>query len=284
MSKASRGDPFLAEMNEGPEGDAVFNGHDGKVAEEDLPEGLESLRSAYQEFWAETHHPTQTTAALDSPHQNSVPVVEQYSTSQNESREVRDKRATEFKLAFLKPSRSTKTKARLTPRQIRPTTVRSPGRPGNATTVRRAGRSPKQRFGLPEDFVPRLQRFGRGVLLESNIYRLPNGQEFIPCLPTGPLGGRHLYALLTGEQHLRGSRGSVYVRGDGRIFDYSVVSANPLADMFDTGYTIYDLERTGRYAPANESTTETAQAAGGLKRPAKQKRQPKKSRRAAAAG
>jgi len=27
----------------------------------------------------------------------------------------------------------------------------------------------KQRFGLPEGFVPRLQRYGRSVLLESNI-------------------------------------------------------------------------------------------------------------------
>lgn len=102
---------------------------------------------------------------------------------------------------------------------------------------------------MPEGFEPRLQRFGRGVLLERNIYSLPNGQELIPCLPTGPLGSRHLYALLTAEQHLCGSRGSIYARGDGRIFDYSVVSANPLGDMFDTGYTIYDLERTGRYAP-----------------------------------
>ena len=33
------------------------------------------------------------------------------------------------------------------------------------------------------------------------------------------------------------------------FFDYSADSANPLGDIFDTGYTIYDLERTGRYAP-----------------------------------
>jgi hypothetical protein len=108
----------------------------------------------------------------------------------------------------------------------------------------------KQRFGLPENFVPRLQRFGRGVLLELNIYRLPNGQEFIPDHPLGTLGQRqHIYALLTTEQYLNGKRGSVYVRSDGRIFDYSIDSINPSADFFDTGYTIYDLERTGRYAP-----------------------------------
>jgi hypothetical protein len=108
----------------------------------------------------------------------------------------------------------------------------------------------KQRFGLPENFVPRLQRYGRGVLLELNIYRLPNGQEFIPAHPLGTLGQRqHLYALLTVEQFLSGKRGSVYVRSDGRIFDYSADSLNPSADFFDTGYTIYDLERTGHYAP-----------------------------------
>ena len=108
----------------------------------------------------------------------------------------------------------------------------------------------KQRFGLPEAFVPRGQRVGRNVLLELNVYRLPTGEEFIPSQPTGTLGARqHLYALLTNEQYLGGKRGSVYVRGDGRIFDYSVVSTNPSGDMFDTGYTINDLERTGRYAP-----------------------------------
>ncbi len=108
----------------------------------------------------------------------------------------------------------------------------------------------KQRFGLPSGFEPRWQRFGRSVLLEMNVYRLPDGQEFIPCRPVGTLGARqHLYALLTNEQYLSGRRGSVYVRLDGRIFDYSVDSANPSGDIFDTGYTIYDLERTGRYAP-----------------------------------
>ena len=29
----------------------------------------------------------------------------------------------------------------------------------------------KQRFGLPEGFEPRLQRYGRSVLLELNVYR-----------------------------------------------------------------------------------------------------------------
>ena len=108
----------------------------------------------------------------------------------------------------------------------------------------------KPRFGLPDNFVPRLQRFGRGVLLELNIYRLPDGQEFIPAIPVGTLGQRqHLYALLTTEQYLQSKRGSVYVRSDGRIFDYSLDSINSATDFFDTGYTIYDLERTGHYAP-----------------------------------
>lgn len=119
----------------------------------------------------------------------------------------------------------------------------------------------KQRYGLPKDFVPRLQRYERSILLEQNVYRLPDGQEFIPCHPTGTLGTRqHMYALLTTEQYLKGKRGSVYVRTDGRIFDYSVDSAIPLGDIFDTGYTIYDLERTGKYAPVprGKKTTETA--------------------------
>ena len=116
----------------------------------------------------------------------------------------------------------------------------------------------KQRFGLPEGFVPRFQRYGRSVLLELNVYRLPDGQEFIPSRPAGTLGSRqHLYALLTTEQYLDGKRGSVYIRHDGRIFDYSVDS-NPVGDFFDTGYTIYDLERTGRYAPSPRKKRKTA--------------------------
>jgi len=134
------------------------------------------------------------------------------------------------------------------------TTSASPAglRPWQTTKARtrHSAQTFKQRFGLPEGFEPRLQRYGRSVLLELNVYRLPNGQEFIPTYPSGTLGTRsHLYALLTSEQYLHGKRGSVYIRTDGRIFDYSVDTANPSGDLFDTGYTIYDLERTGRYAP-----------------------------------
>ena len=106
----------------------------------------------------------------------------------------------------------------------------------------------------------------------STVHRtvLPNGREFIPAYPRGTLATRsHLYALLTSEQYLQGKRGSVYIRTDGRIFDYSVDTANPASDLFDTGYTIYDLERTGRYAPD-------------LRR-GKKKRQQAKVKRAAAA-
>lgn len=110
-------------------------------------------------------------------------------------------------------------------------------------------RKPGPRFGLPEGFTPRLKQCGRSVLLEDNVYSLPSGQEFIPKYPTGTLGKlRHLYALLTVEQFEGGRRGSVYVCTNGRIFDYSVDHADPSRDMFDTGYTIHDLERTGRYA------------------------------------
>ncbi len=107
----------------------------------------------------------------------------------------------------------------------------------------------KPRFGLPPDFVPRFQRAGRFVLLDENIYSLPDGREFVPSTPTGTLAGdRHLYALLTVEQFKRGSKGSVFVKLDGRLFDYSVVQTDPDREMFDTGYTIHHLKRTGRYA------------------------------------
>jgi hypothetical protein len=111
----------------------------------------------------------------------------------------------------------------------------------------------KSRFDLPEGFVPRLQRYGRGLLLEDNVYRLPDGQEFIPQAPTGTLGKfHHLYALVTAEQYRAGKRGSVYIRTDGRIFNYGADHADPAREIFDTGYTIYDLERTGRYAKTSE--------------------------------
>jgi hypothetical protein len=119
---------------------------------------------------------------------------------------------------------------------------------------RQLSRGKKPRFGLPEGFRPRLQQHGRSVLLEDNIYSLPGGEEFIPKYPSGTLGKPcHLYGLLTVEQFEGGRRGSVYVRTDGRIFDYSVDHRDPSRDMFDTGYTIHDLERTGRYAPDVES-------------------------------
>jgi len=50
------------------------------------------------------------------------------------------------------------------------------------------------------------------------------------------------------EQFERGSRGSVFVTLDGRVFDYSIVQSDPDRGMFDTGYTIHHLKRTGRYA------------------------------------
>ena len=133
----------------------------------------------------------------------------------------------------------------------RKSTGRSSSKTSRAVKVRTRRlriRTSKQRFGLPNGFVPRLQRYGRMILLEGDVYRLPNGQEFVPSHPTGTLGRiEHLYALLTMEQHEKGRRGSVYIRTDGRIFDYSFDQANPEREIFETGYTIQDLERTGRY-------------------------------------
>lgn len=110
------------------------------------------------------------------------------------------------------------------------------------------------RFGLPAGSVSRLARYQRTVLFEDNVYRLPNGSEFIPQPPAGTLGSRnHEYALLTAEQYLERKRGSVYVRKDGRIFDYACDHNVVDLEMFDTGFTIHDLERTGRYAPERKS-------------------------------
>jgi hypothetical protein len=121
---------------------------------------------------------------------------------------------------------------------------------GAETSTKDFASSPsKPRLGLPPGFVPRFQRIGQVVLLYENIYCLPDGREFVPVTPTGTLArDRHLYALLTVQQFARDGRGSVFVRLDGRVFDYSVVQTNADLEMFDTGYTIHDLKRTGRYA------------------------------------
>src|SRR6266550_5244270 len=257
MSKASTGNHFLAEMTEGPEVDAVFESNATPKPIEGLPDGLENLLSAYQEFWEVTHHTAQALAPIDQFEnaEEVEPKVEQ----QNEPLQMHRHRKNPSKPAVLKRRRKTKPK------------------------IHSSGRGARQRFGLPEGFVPRMQRFGRGVLLELNVYRLPNGQEFIPSSPTGTLGSRHLYALLTGEQYLDGRAGSVYVRSDGRIFDYSLVSANPLGDMFDTGYTIYNLERTGRYAPSREKLAGSRQKQYAVKARRKKKSKQAKRRLAAAA-
>ncbi len=253
MAKASIGDDFLAEMTEGQEVDAVSKSHANPKVSDDLPDGFDNLRSAYQEFLAGTHH-----SAYDPGLENSVVKLEPAAEQPNESFGVPEERTAQSKPAFLKRRR-------------------------NKAKVRTFGRPARQRFGLPEGFVPRMQRFGRSVLLESNVYQLPNGQEFIPCFPSGTLGSRHLYALVTSEQYMSSGRGSVYVRNDGRIFDYSGVGTNPLGDMFDTGYTIYDLERTGRYAPTPEASRPMAKVVRRLKRSRKKKTKQTKSRRAAAA-
>ncbi len=210
MSSGSIGDHLWAEMTEGEKVDAVYQGQATlKQVSEGLLDGSDDLRSACTEFLVHTN-----------------PSFENLVVEDNQLNGLADA------LTPAAPQRTSKTR-RLTKRNAQTATAPA-----------------KQRFGLPQGFVPRLHRYGRAVLLELNVYRLPNGQEFIPCHPTGTLGTRHhLYALVTGEQYLQGKRGSVYVRTDGRIFDYSVDRSNPLGDIFDTGYTVYDLERTGRYAP-----------------------------------
>ena len=132
----------------------------------------------------------------------------------------------------------------------------------------------KHRFGLPEGFVSRLNRYGRTVLFEDNVYRLPNGVEFIPQPPSGTLGSRnHRYALLTRDQYENRERGSVYVRADDRIFNYAFDQGTPDREIFDTGFTIHDLERTGQYAPEVKMRTSV------LKNSKKKKRARRKARK-----
>jgi hypothetical protein len=231
MSKSLIGDQLWAEMTEGQKVDAVLRG-DATLTQmrEILLDSSGKLRDACQDFLVNGDLSIENLANLTGD-SGQTTSTEVSSVAQNQN---------------------------VRPHRI----IRQKNRPSNAAV--------KQKFGLPKGFVPRLQRFGRSVLLELNVYRLPDGRELIPCHPTGTLGAsRHLYALLTSEQYLQGRRGSVYVRTDGKIFDYSVDSASPLGDIFDTGYTIYDLERTGRYAP--------------VPRRRKKKSQQTKVRRAAAA-
>lgn len=220
MLKSVIGDELWAEMTEGQKLDAVFGGQATlKQLTEGLLDGSEKLRHACREFLADTDPTFENLPVGSEPNDTS----EQTSASSQASSAARHEGH-----AWLHDS----VELRIT-----------------KSSVRAAAHS-KPRFGLPEGFEPRRQRYGRGVLLELNIYRLANGQEFIPVSPSGTLGKRqHLYALVTTEQYLSGKRGSVYIRSDGRVFDYGVDNRNPSGDLFDTGYTIYDLERTGRYAP-----------------------------------
>ena len=235
MSEQIIGDYLWAEMTDGQKLEVVLSGRATlQQVNAGLLDGSEALRHACQSLLA------RGSGALEN-----VPV------------EAEAEELSELAEALTKVARKHKAHAR----------------DETSSAKRTASHAAKQRFGLPKGFVPRLQRYGRAVLLELNIYRLPNGQEFIPCRPTGTLAGRqHLYALVTSEQCLKGKRGSVYVRSDGRVFDYSVDSHDPGSDLFDTGYTIYDLERTGRYAPVPP------------RRGRRKKSQPAKARHAAAVG
>lgn len=144
---------------------------------------------------------------------------------------------------------------------VKPSTPKRPPRNGRPAKLQ-----PKQRFGLPDGFVPRTQREQTNILIANNVYRMPNGSEVVPCHPTGTLGRlHHLYALVTVEQYQNGAKGSTYVRTDGRIFDYSVDDVASGREMFDTGLTVRDLVRTGSYVISLKSKRA---AAGKLKRAA----------------
>jgi hypothetical protein len=209
MSKLIIGDQFWAEMTEGRKIDAVVTGH---ATLKQMSEGL-----------------------LDGSDQ-----------LRTACREYLADASLSFENLPLDPHESTAPE--VSPDNLPPSEL--PHAEKNKTSPASAHQSAKQRFGLPDGFLPRLHRYGRTVLIQRNVYRLPNGQEFIPTIPSGTLGSRrHRYALLTSEQYSRATRGSVYIRTDGKIFDYSVDSGVSTREMFDTGYTIADLERTGQYAP-----------------------------------
>jgi hypothetical protein len=209
MSKSIIGDQLWAEMSESQKVEAVFAGH---ATLKQMSEGL--LDGSEQLRNACREYLAETGSAFEN-----LPVVED-------------------EIDCTPPPMETPPAAEVLPVQI--TRSETPA----------AHEPTKQRFGLPQGFQHRPHGYVRTVLLDLNVYRLPDGQEFIPSRPTGTLGAnRHQYALLTTEQFLKGRRGSVYVRTDGKIFDYSIDSHIPQSEIFDTGYTIADLERTGRYGP-----------------------------------
>jgi hypothetical protein len=210
VEKSIIGDRVWAEMTEGQKIDAVVAGRATlKQMSEGLLDGSEQLRAACSECLAHT-----------------TPSFENLPAEQHGVNHDSEKSKQPSIIADSPPLEVTRSK------------------------LREAHDALMQKLGRPGTLDPQLQRYGRSILIELNIYRLPTGQEFIPCKPTGTLAARrHLYALLTSEQFLKGKRGSVYVRNDGRIFDYSVDAHIPMGEIFETGYTIADLERTGRYAP-----------------------------------
>lgn len=214
MSKLIIDDQFWAEMADDRKIDAVVTGQATlKQMSEGLLDGSDQLRTVCQEYLADTSLSFEE-LPLD-PHEPSHQEISPDKLPHSETSESE-----------------------------------LPQAETNKPLTESAHHSAKQRFGLPDGFLPRLHRYGRTVLIERNVYRLPNGREFIPTIPTGTLGSRrHRYSLLTSEQYSQATRGSVYVRTDGKIFDYSVDTRIPMREMFDTGYTIADLERTGGYAP-----------------------------------
>jgi len=118
--------------------------------------------------------------------------------------------------------------------------------PAKAVQIHKPSRS---KSGLPKDFRCLPHRHVRSRLLPENVYRLPDGREFIPVVPSGAVGSlTHQYALLTMIHYQENQPGSVYIRTDGRIVDYSSADTDSAQEFFDTGFTIADLERTGCYA------------------------------------
>ena len=210
MSKSIIGEHLWAEITKAQKAEAVRTGHETlKQMSGGLLDGSDDLREARRDSFS-----------------NIDPSIQDISANTDAKEKLTDRNGLNSQDKTLKKRSFSKS------------------RPGISRTIKA-----KARFGLPEGFAPRLHRGARSALLEDNFYRLPNGTELIPQHPTGTLGKlRHLYALLTTEQYERARRGSVYIRTDGRVFDYSVDHGDPAREMFDTGYTIHDLERTGRYA------------------------------------
>ena len=157
MSEQTIGDDLWAEMTDGQKLDALVNGRASlKQISAGLLDGSEALRNACHQFLAHTG-----------------PAFENVSSA------AEAEGLNELAAALTEAARKQK----------------ASGTDETKPSKRAVPHLPKQRFGLPEGFVPRLQRYGRAVLLElisivcrmgrslfppGQVARWPAGNTFTP--------------------------------------------------------------------------------------------------------